>query len=573
MSPQMIGKPDHVNKGEMKVYDYLQESPEADDWVVLSSLDISNHISNRNGIGELDFLIIIPDKGLLFAEVKGTNHIHRDSTGNWIYGNDLNKKDRRGPFKQANKAMYSLIKYLKKYHPEYSKVPYARVVIFPFIPEFNERSSEWNDYEVIDKKAIDEFGLADRLKIPLDRMIETIEYPTYQPKKLSLQDVETIARCYRPEIKVGDISRYHRIKEDVERFTEEQYLLLRSLSRNPRVFFHGPAGTGKTYIAIESAKRASKKDQKVLFVCKNKLLRNHIDDKLKLYPNVDVFLIDSLMTKYKTITEPRNANKEVTDHYWDKELPENAYANILKLSVLGDLPKYDLLIIDEAQDVFNRFNILDIFLENGISNGKWHFFGDFKYQDIYNNMIDKKPHDILNNMCGEHQYVEILLETNCRNTKQLVDKLERAIRAEECIYKDIRRTENSNNLEWRNTYQFYENNEDQVELLFKTIKFILEKGYKLDEIVVLSPKSDRKSIIRDFKSKYSSEYSGIDFYSLYKFKGMEKFAVICTDFDLDLSKDENKNLLYVAFTRSHDFFTVLMSKSQKSYIEENYHVQ
>ena len=39
-------------------------------------------------------------------------------------------------------------------------------------------------------------------------------------------------------------------------FTEEQFGALDMLNDNDRVVFKGPAGTGKTFLALEAAKRA-----------------------------------------------------------------------------------------------------------------------------------------------------------------------------------------------------------------------------------------------------------------------------------------------------------------------------
>ena len=54
--------------------------------------------------------------------------------------------------------------------------------------------------------------------------------------------------------------------------TEEQYNRLDELEANPRCLFEGAAGTGKTLLALEHARRADHAGSKVLFVCFNRLL-------------------------------------------------------------------------------------------------------------------------------------------------------------------------------------------------------------------------------------------------------------------------------------------------------------
>ncbi len=76
---------DTPSEGERVVFDALALAKGADDWVVLHSLDLANH--RRRLEGEIDFLIIIPGKGVLVLEVKGTHHLRRHD-GLWFYGND-----------------------------------------------------------------------------------------------------------------------------------------------------------------------------------------------------------------------------------------------------------------------------------------------------------------------------------------------------------------------------------------------------------------------------------------------------------------------------------------------------
>ena len=51
-------------------------------------------------------------------------------------------------------------------------------------------------------------------------------------------------------------SRRLRLDEEVRHYTEEQFEALDAIDANPRLVFDGPAGTGKTLLAIEAARRA-----------------------------------------------------------------------------------------------------------------------------------------------------------------------------------------------------------------------------------------------------------------------------------------------------------------------------
>ena len=79
--------------GEKAVYSALQSDRGTDDWIVLHSLGIADHV--RQVEGEADFVIIIPEVGILVIEVKSHQTIDRRADGTWKLGNEA--PDPRGP--------------------------------------------------------------------------------------------------------------------------------------------------------------------------------------------------------------------------------------------------------------------------------------------------------------------------------------------------------------------------------------------------------------------------------------------------------------------------------------------
>src|SRR5262249_52984018 len=61
-------------------------------------------------------------------------------------------------------------------------------------------------------------------------------------------------------------------ERELLRLTEEQYRCLDALQANPRCLFEGGAGTGKTLLAMEYARRKAHNNRHVLFLCYNRLL-------------------------------------------------------------------------------------------------------------------------------------------------------------------------------------------------------------------------------------------------------------------------------------------------------------
>src|SRR5690606_39033237 len=85
--------------GEITVFEALRDDPETKDWVVLHSLDIVHHRSQISG--EIDFVVIIPKKGVLVVEVKSHSFIDRRD-GLWFFEREDRTNSPRNPFKQVS---------------------------------------------------------------------------------------------------------------------------------------------------------------------------------------------------------------------------------------------------------------------------------------------------------------------------------------------------------------------------------------------------------------------------------------------------------------------------------------
>ena len=141
--------PTRTPPGEQALHKALAESDATDDWIVLHSLAIAEHVKKPEG--EADFIVIVPDLGVLVIEVK--SHLTVDyRDGLWKLGNDA--PTARGPFKQANDAMHSLRKYLLKKKVNLRSIPVLSAAWFTavrartMLPE----SPEWHDWQVLDSE-------------------------------------------------------------------------------------------------------------------------------------------------------------------------------------------------------------------------------------------------------------------------------------------------------------------------------------------------------------------------------------------------------------------------------------
>ncbi|MFZ2630534.1 MAG: NERD domain-containing protein [Desulfosalsimonadaceae bacterium] len=266
---------DYKYEGERDIAVRLRDDPSTADWAVLHSLDIASHRSQI--FGECDFVIVIPGKGVLCIEVKGCKSLKVDG-GLWYYGTNP-KGDSRGPFKQASEAMHSIRKYLIGKRPDLNNIVFWSGVIFPYI-NFEKASPEWHSWQVIDagsymSRPIHQLfsNILDQARIILSENPKTHWFR----QSLSVPEIEQcrlITNILRPEFEFYETPTARRMElhETLKKYTCEQFIALDAMQANPRVIFNGPAGTGKTLLAIESARRASLCGRKTLFLCFNKLI-------------------------------------------------------------------------------------------------------------------------------------------------------------------------------------------------------------------------------------------------------------------------------------------------------------
>ena len=404
--------PDTSSTGEKEVFRRLKDDPGTQSWTVLHSLDTARHV--RQIFGEVDFVIVVPHKGVLCLEIKGTTRLKREY-GVWYYGNSA--PDARGPFKQASGAMHSVRGYVTKRDSSLGNVVFWSAVGFPFV-DFSEASPEWHSWQVIDRRALS--------ALPISRLIEgvlnnahsfLVNRPSaawFDPKEEapSAEQCETLVRLLRPEFDLFESpkSRKHRLAEEVKRYTGEQLGALDAMEGNPRVAFTGPAGTGKTLLALEAARRAAEA-QRVLLVCYNRFLGKTLSAQAESMAGV------TARTLHRHMLELAGVSPEGRDaKFWSNELPIIATEKLLDVE---ESARFDTLVIDEAQDILREpyLDFLDLSLKGGWAAGRWRLFGDFERQKIYSGDHPVTLETFLQHRSGNAPRYN--LRVNCRNTPRI----------------------------------------------------------------------------------------------------------------------------------------------------------
>jgi DNA replication protein DnaC len=550
MIPPLLG-PD-APPGERLIFQRLAEDPDCADWLVLHSLHLAD--VRRALEGEIDFVVIIPGLGVLCLEVKSHHKADRDVNGIWYLGKDA--PTTRSPLEQAAKGMHAVLDYLKRTRLQLENVPVWSAVWFTNAVADLPATPEWHSWQLLDRHDLRE---------PVSRSLSAVmvkarshfseKFPKFDAssRQPDASLCETLAAKLRPKFELAMTPREISKERAAQRlnFIEEQYEALDLMEHEPRALFTGPAGTGKSFLAAEAARRHAARGDRVLLLCFNRLLGATVTRDFAETSGVQAGTLHSFMLSAASAQVPQDAN----DDWWSQNLPEQALERLLEEGV-----SYDVLILDEAQDVLAKANYLDVLdasVVGGLSGGRWLMFGDFERQMLYGQedgrslLEGRVPH-----------YSRPRLMHNCRNTPQIGAAASRLAQLPDTAYRGYRRRDDG----VTPVYRAYERPEQQQALLDAALDALKADHYGSNEVVVISPRGDQSIASRCAASgssarlaPYNSRNGRVGYTTVQAFKGLEAPAVIVTDIEA-VDSEADRSLLYVALSRASDRLYVFAHK-------------
>lgn len=524
------------------MYSVLQQL-ELKNAFVLHSLGLPKHQSKI--YGEIDFVVVC-ERGVACLEIKGGRVECRG--GKWIFTDRYGIRHWKpeGPFAQVTGNMFSLRGVLKKKFPNNPHMKnVACGVVFPDI-KFKSDSQEIISEIVYDKTvtSITEY---------MNRVFDYWQKRGHrEPSKLSPSDIKEIVQflrgdfCFIPTLS----DRLDRVEERLVHLTSEQAQIMEALSMNTHLLIEGNAGTGKTLLAVDFAKKKAGQGKKVLYLTYNKNLAYNVNFQIGQMDKLKVINIHALFGESVPVDVEKMRENPQT--YFSEILPEQFYEYVSGLSgeSLSEL-QYDLLVMDEGQDILKPGYMysLDYLLKGGLENGQWAVFYDEK-QNIYNPDYQDGMDILLSYACTKFK-----LFVNCRNTIQIGTYSAKVSGVE--LGEFIK--ENGEEVQ-KITYTGKADFRKRIQGILKNLK---KEKVDMRDIVFLAPKKYKNSLLYDAGIPVNE--LGYDFdasldlpvyATIQGFKGLDSKVVIL--FDVEHIHAENfSKFLYIAGTRARTLLYIL----------------
>jgi hypothetical protein len=440
-------------------------------------------------------------------------------------------------------------------------------VAFPFL-EFKVTSDEWHSWQAIDSPRFRRQPLA---SLVAGILRNARSFLNAQPsagwfhetdKFPNQQQAASVARILRPSFEFSEKAPDRRARQQAEilRYTEEQFAALDAMADNERVLFTGPAGTGKTVLALEATRRASDAGKKVLFVCFNRLLGRWLSQHpVALQSTVTTGTFHQYLLRVAGAALP----PEPDGSFWNDTLPEGAISKLLDGH--ADAARFDLLVADEVQDLLSApyLDVFDLILQGGLAGGRWLLFGDFERQMLYGQGRDRAE-ELLRTRFGS--FAKCSLRVNCRNTPRvatlshLLGKLtpnySRVLRPDDRIEPVI---------------SYYSTPSRQRRELVNTLERLFRESFAGDDIVLLSPKAGSHCAAAGItEMPWSGQLAPFEqavpgqirYTTIQSFKGLDSPAVVVTDIE-HLASEHFSSLFYVATTRALERLCIIVHETAK----------
>jgi hypothetical protein len=553
---------DTVSAAEQLLFRRIRDELSSE-WIALHSLGMTIH--NAKPWAEIDFVLIGPP-GVFCLEVKGG--LVSRTNGLWYTtpqrgpnaGRAVRLKE--SPFEQVGSASSALFHVLEKACPKMGESITGYAIATPDVewtisgPDtdpalvYDQRDSIRPFTEFMDRV---ERRWTDRIGRGWNRKLETLG------RKDKQQVLESVRGDFHlvPSIQVTARTAVR----ELLRLTDEQCSLFARLAANPRVIASGGAGTGKTLIAVEEARRLAGEGNRVLYVCFSRNLASHVSTALADVPQVTVKTLHSLMRDVVSRAGRYSELPEVDENdLLSIFLPELALEVLLES--VDDVP-FDVALIDEGQDLLREpyLDVIEALIGGDLAKGCWRWFWD-PNQNLFGGISPA----CLERLRGTGA-VEWPLTVNCRNTAPIATQV--ALLSGVPLVEVLAPEGPAVHVDWYNSIDV------ERDSVSATLRQLQRDGFVPERTIILSRKRFEKSVAHGVAGEHlvdvsgggwDSHTEGVAFSTVSSFKGLEADVVLLVDVD-DLVSAEGLASVYVGASRASIALHIFASDDMRTRFE------
>lgn len=378
--PKMLGYVPS-DSSERKVYEALKQQLPGD-WLVLSNVAwaVRRWDERRNRPGEVrdgqaDFVVFVPQMGFAVLEVKGTKEVRIDDDGRWyrMEGGQTVPIGPKIPPEQASHNMHQLGRMLAlEWGLTAFPYLYAFLVVYPQGTITAGRFTTYDSSTVVLEAQMGD--LVSRVRKALLARGDARQGDGFSHERA----LEASRFLLGHGLVVSKVDGPVDVQEDADRIntlTRQQFAALQGVFAHPRVAVVGPAGSGKTVLAIWRLAALVEEGNSAVFLCFNINLAAYLRQR---HPHLASHIrhVDSFLASIASSAQRQEGRSK--EDFFGEDLP----GAVLDLaSAWPEERRYDAILVDEGQD-FNESRLIAILELLKRDNGLYAFFSDWE-QDVY----------------------------------------------------------------------------------------------------------------------------------------------------------------------------------------------
>lgn len=362
-----------------------------DEVVVLAN----QRFTDREGDREAALIVLWPGHGIAVIEVEGGLIHLLDGQWRQPWRNERGWKP-INPVEQAIRAEYAFRDYLHQ-HPRWPRGN-PRLVHMVALPatqlDVDFRSGDAPRWLIMDRTDIPHLA---------DRIAAALRYVPGQPTPPTYDDVQLLVDCLAgPAIPQRDLlDRLHEREDTSELLSQDQGRVLDLAATHHRVEIRGGPGSGKTWLAVEKARRLAMSGKRVALLCHSRGLDEYLSRRVDTFARGQrpafVGTVQSLGMAWGM---PPVADSEYAAQQLAERLRSMAASQRL-------FDRFDAIVVDEGHDVPDSWwPVLLATLRDPVHGGLYVF------SDEHQRVLARKGSPPL-------PLLALDLTENLRNTKQV----------------------------------------------------------------------------------------------------------------------------------------------------------